>query len=160
MTCIYDPAFYYTLLEVSGADVQSIIERPELHILGRSSSSLEDQALFNQCHLDCIKELAAPISTSTGVPLKDILRFFHGDGPAQQYEAGNSVGGRYPCVDCGVESTSIHTLAFKCRTRTLKERQEFILNGNAWSNGGIKFKSRSTQKGVRHYTSHKCIRIN
>ena len=111
---------------------------------------------------DCIKELASPISTSTGVSLKDILRFFHGDGPAQQYEAacGNSVGGKYPCVGCGVESTYIHILAFKCRTRTLKERQEFILNGNAWRNGGIKFKSRSTQKGVRHYTSHKCIRIN
>ena len=42
-------------------------------------------------------------------------------------------------MGCGVESTSIHTLehAFKCRTRTLKERQEFILNGNAWRNGGI-----------------------
>ena len=139
MSCIYDPAFYYSPLEVPGVDVQSIVERPELHILGRSSSSLEDQASFNQCSLDCIKELAAPISTSTGVPVKDFLRFFHGDGPAQQYEAGNSVGGRYPCVGCGVESTSIHTLehAFKCRTRTLKERQEFILNGNAWRNGGI-----------------------
>ncbi|KAL5510055.1 hypothetical protein EMCRGX_G005525 [Ephydatia muelleri] len=139
VSCIYDPAFYYSPLEVPGVDVQSIVERPELHILGRSSSSLEDQASFNQCRLDCIKELAAPISTSTGVPVKDFLRFFHGDGPAQQYEAGNSVGGRYPCVGCGVESTSIHTLehAFKCRTRTLKERQEFILNGNAWRNGGI-----------------------
>ena len=76
----------------------------------RPSSSLEDQASFNQCRLDCTKELAAPISTSTGVPVKDMLRFFHGDSPAQQYEAGNSVGGRYPCVGCGVESTSIHTL--------------------------------------------------
>ena len=139
VSCIYDPAFYYSPLEVPGVDVQSIVERPELHIFGRSSSSLEDQASFNQCRLDCIKELAAPISTSTGVPVKDFLCFFHGYGPAQQYEAGNSVGGRYPCVGCGVESTSIHTLehAFKCRTRTLKERQEFILSGNAWRNGGI-----------------------
>ena len=141
VSCIYDPAFYYTPVEVAGVDVQSIVERPELHILGRSTSSLEDQALFNQCRLDCVKELAAPIFTSTGVAVRDILRFFHGDGPAQQYEAGNSVGGVYPCVSCGIESKSIQNLehSFKCPTRTLKERRDFIIKGDIWRKGGTNF---------------------
>ena len=139
VSCIYDPAFYNTPEEVDGVDVQSIVEKPELHILGRSTSSPDDQALFNQCRLDCIKELAEPIYTSNGVAVKDILRFFHGDGPAQQYEAGNSVGGVYPCVGCGIQSTCIQNLehAFKCPTRTLKERRDFIVKGNVWREGGI-----------------------
>ena len=47
VSCIYDPAFYYSPEEFDGVDVQSLVERPELHILGRwCTSSLE--ALFNQ----------------------------------------------------------------------------------------------------------------
>lgn len=48
---IYDAAFYLTQEEVNlklekDIDVQSTVESPELHILGRSSS---DQALFSSC---------------------------------------------------------------------------------------------------------------
>ena len=47
VSCIYDPAFYYSPEEFDGIDVQSLVERPELHILGQwCTSSLE--ALFNQ----------------------------------------------------------------------------------------------------------------
>ena len=56
----------------------------DLHILGRSGASLKDQTLFNQCRLDCIQELSIPIVTSTENPITDILRFFYGDGLAQQ----------------------------------------------------------------------------
>ena len=126
VSCIYDPAFYYKLLELM---FSVSLRRPELHILGRSTPSVEDQALFNQCRLDCLKELAAPIFMSTGVAVKDILRFFHVDGPAQQYEAGNSVGGVYPCVSCGIESKSMQNLehSFKCPTHTLNDRRDFLL---------------------------------
>ena len=30
--------------------------------------------------------------------------FLHGDGPAQQFEAGHSVGGNYCCIGCGARS--------------------------------------------------------
>jgi hypothetical protein len=43
---------------------------------------------------------------SNGVQVNDVMRFFHGDGPAQQFEAGNSVGGNYCCVGCGVRGLS------------------------------------------------------
>ena len=138
VACLYDPLFYLTPSE-AGKDVQHIVERPEIHILGRSGASLNDQTLFNQCRLDCIKELSIPILTSTGNPITDILRFFYGDGPAQQYEAGNSIGGIYPCVRCAVDTDTIVNLecAFKCQTMTLQERQRFVLEGTAWKKGGM-----------------------
>ena len=30
------------------------------------------------------------------------FRFFHGDGPAAQFECGNQKGGHYFCVTCGI----------------------------------------------------------
>lgn len=61
--------------------------------------------------------------------MKDIPHVFQVDGPAQQYEAGNSVGGVYSCVSCGIELKSIQNLehSFKCLTRTLNERRDFLL---------------------------------
>ena len=31
----------------------------------------------------------------------DVLRYYHGDGPARQFEAGNNIGGDYLCTGCG-----------------------------------------------------------
>ena len=151
VACVYDPAFYHTPEEVGGKDVQTIIERPEIHILGRSGSSLQDQALFNNCRLECIQELSTPLHTTTGIQVIDTLRFFHGDGPAQQYEAGNSFGGTYPCVQCGVASEEMSELecAYKCQTRSLKERQEFILEGQVWKKGGINIYDKLKVKELR-----------
>ena len=106
--CIYDREFYFTPEELDGRDVQSIVEKPELHIIARSSASLDDQALFNQSRLECIKELSDPLFTTTGIPVHYIVHFFHGDGPAQQFEAGNNIG---PCVCCTVNADSIRNLA-------------------------------------------------
>ena len=139
VACVYDPAFYYTQAEMGGIDVQCVVEKPQIHILGRSSSSLEDQALFNECRIDCIKEMSEILHTSSGIPIRDILRYFHGDGPAQQYEAGHSIGGHYPCVGCGVQTTSIAQIevGFKSPTLTLQERRDFIVIGHVWKKGGI-----------------------
>lgn len=78
--------------------MQGTVEIPEVHILGRSSSSLEDQALFSACHNECLKLLDEPLSLSNVIQVKDVLHFFHGDGPTQQFEAGNSIGGTYCCM--------------------------------------------------------------
>ena len=47
MSCIYDPAFYYTSEEMKALkgidiDVPTLVESPETHILGRSGSSLDN----------------------------------------------------------------------------------------------------------------------
>ena len=38
-------------------DVQSIVEAPDIHILGRSSSSIADQMKFNECRLQLLSDL-------------------------------------------------------------------------------------------------------
>ena len=70
----------------------------------------------------------------------DILRFFHGDGPAQQFEAGNSVGGLYCCVGCGVNWDRISDIAYayRCQQLSLADRQHFLLQGVAWKNINVR----------------------
>lgn len=72
--------------------------------------------------------------------VNDKLRFFHGDGPAQQIEAGSKLGGNYPCVGCTSHSCMFSDLAhtFRSDTLTLSERQKFVTAGKAWKKGGIK----------------------
>ena len=70
--------------------------------------------------------------------ITDIVRFFHGDGPAAQFEAGNKQGGHYCCVGCGAHSGRFSDIAYCYRApkRNLQERQEFVLKGKAWRKGG------------------------
>lgn len=77
--------------------------------------------------------LAEGLLTKTGILVHDIMRFFHGDGPAMQFEAGNKIGGYY-CVGCDAHSSRFDDLpyCFHPRHLTLSERQEFILQGEAW----------------------------
>jgi len=53
ITPIYDPVFYLTpeMEQKTGVymDVQGIVEQPEVHIVGRSSSSTAEQMMFNEC---------------------------------------------------------------------------------------------------------------
>ena len=142
VSCMYDPAFYYTQKELEShgitLDVESVVEEPEIHILGRSKSSLRDQCMFTECRLNCLLEMS-PIPTSEGVFVSDIFRFFHGDGPAQQFEAGQHVGGDYFCIGCTVESSRADDLvhSFRCHQLSYSERREFVLKGQAWKKGGV-----------------------
>ena len=73
MSVIYDSSFYLTQTEVDlklgkdKIDLQSTVETPELHILGRSSSSIEDQAMFSSCRNDCLSMISTPLSLNNGV---------------------------------------------------------------------------------------------
>ncbi len=140
---IYDPAFYLTteeMLHMTGRsiDVQTVVETPEIHILGRSSSSLCDQRMFLECRKECLVKLTDQLTTSAGVEFHDVMRFFHGDGPAQQFEAGHTIGGNYCCVGCGVKSNRMDDIAYsyRCTKMSLQDRQDFILQGEAWKKGG------------------------
>ncbi len=144
MSVIYeDTAFYLTQEEANSKlkkeiDIQSTVEAPAIHILGRSSSSVEDQALFSVTRKECLSMLNTPLTLSDGRKVRDIVRFFHGDGPAQQFEAGNSIGGNYCCIGCGVKSDRIDDIAYayRCKTLDLQQRQEFLLQGIAWKKIG------------------------
>ena len=136
---IFDPAFYYTIDEVqtlyeADIDVPSVVENPEVHILARSRSTAGDQAMFNETRRECLLELSKELTTETGVPGKDCLRFFHADGPAAQFVAGNKQGGHFCCVQCGATSDRFDDICYcyHSPTRTLAERQEFVLQGTVW----------------------------
>ena len=82
-------------------------------------------------------EMGAPISLANGVVVTDIVRFFHGDGPAQQFEAGHFIGGNYCCVGCGAHSSCFDDVVHSCRSEkhNLQSRQNFVIKGHAWKKG-------------------------
>ena len=120
-------------------DVATIVETPEVHILGKSSSSLEDQRMFTDCRRDSLSDFSETIYTEAGISVTDVVRFFHGDGPAQQFEAGNKIGGYHCCVDCDAHSTRFDDLAYCFRSchLTLSDCQEFLLEGESWKRNSI-----------------------
>ena len=139
VTALYDAAFYLTDIELKqkqgeNIDVQSTVEAQEVHILGRSTSSLDDQAAYNSCRQECMQDLNVTITMQSGEECTDIVRFFHGDGPAQQFESGNTVGGSFCCVACGAKSDRMDDIAYTYRSPKLsiQERQDFLLQGQAW----------------------------
>ena len=81
VSCMYDPAFYYTSDEMAlkgvQIDVPSTVEQPEIHILARSASSYLEQATFSQCRLSSIQGLNEVTVSPKGKLITDILPFFH-----------------------------------------------------------------------------------
>ena len=175
---IYDTAFYYTTQEMKdlkgiSIDVPAFVQIPEVHIIARSSSSTQDQLLFIDVRKECIEEMSDTLKTTAGVEVHDIVRFFYGDGPAAQFEAGQKQGGSYCCVGCGAHSGRFSDIAFSYRApkQSLQERQKFVLQGRAWRKGGeqptymcmynvhvkIQCMYKATIKGLYVYT---CAGIN
>lgn len=141
---IYDPAVYYTPSELAAKsiaiDVETVVERPEIHVIARCGSSDAEQFTLNEFRSDCLLQLPQPVYTASGTAISDTARFFHGDGPDQQFEAGQSRGGNYPCVGCNAHVNRFDDLCY-CYRRpciTLQERQEFMLKGKAWQKGVAK----------------------
>ena len=117
VSVIFDPAFYYTreeMKELKGVDidVQAVLAQPEVHILGRSTSSIEDQKMFLDTRRECLRQMGERLCTKKGVQVHDIVCFFYGDGPAAQFEAGQKMGGHYPCVGCGANSNRFPDIAY------------------------------------------------
>lgn len=74
------------------------------------------------------------IHAQQGYPITGVLRIFHGDGPAQQVEAGSKIGGNYPCVGCKSQSVMLGDLAYKFQADIIstvvvcKERQNLAIS--------------------------------
>ena len=78
--------------------------------------------------------LVNPVYMPNVTPFRDVLRFFHGDHPAQQFEAGNKKGGYYPYVMCEGRASRFDDLVYcyRCETISLLDRKRFILAGTSW----------------------------
>ena len=135
-TCLYDQATFYTNSEYEAitwrkVNIQSLVEAPCLYIVARSSSCDEDQLCYIETRLDCLEELSDPTTTTTGVPVADKMRFFHGDSPSRQYEAGQQKGGNFYCAVCGANAHRVHELdyVFRCPHVSLEDRQQLVFKG-------------------------------
>ena len=115
--CIYDPAFYYSSAEMQtkgfgDIDVPALVEKPHIYILGRCSAKEVEQLTYVETRRECLDQLNNNLLTSKGVPVVDLMRFFHGDGPEQQFESGEQRGGNNGCIACSGDSRRYRDLVY------------------------------------------------
>ena len=84
-----------------------------------------------ETRLECLDELPDPTVSASGIPIVDKMRFFHGDSPSRQYEAGQQKGGNFYCAVCGANAHRVHELdyVFHCPHISLEDRQQLVLKG-------------------------------
>ena len=120
------------------------MEQPQIHIFLRCRSSELEQAATAEYCIPCLKEMGHPLEVKTNyseaVEVRDVVRFFHGDKPAQQLECGQSKGGTYPCVTCEADSRMFDDLVhcFHSNLTTLSDRCAFMLAGCIWKEKHVK----------------------
>ena len=128
---VYDSIVFKTENEI-GQNVQEFVEEGEVHIVGHGSSSLEDQAtLIPECLAE-LEDLTDDVTSSSGIKGVDTVRFFKGDKPAAQFEAGVSCGGNYPCVGCACHRNCFADFshATNCSQKSLRSIQEIAIAGH------------------------------
>ena len=108
-------------------------------MIAPSSSSPADQLALVGDRIECLQELSRSITTSNGTEVKDCLRFFCGDKPAQQFERGTQIGGKYKCGGCGCKDEMMMDLAHVLHHtwRSLSDIQKIILNGKFENRAGL-----------------------
>lgn len=146
--CVYDPAFYYTSTEMKAKgcgviDVPALVEKPHIYILGRCSAKEVEQLAYIDTRRECLDQLANNLQTSKGTPVMDVMRFFHGDGPEQQFESGEQRGGNNGCSGCSGDSRRYRDLVYSFRSPylSLADRCSIVRAGPAGRrkrNGGIR----------------------
>lgn len=148
VTVLYDPAFFFTSEEMIKAgygqiDVRAEVEKPQIYILARCGSSEVDQLCYIDTRKQCLKDLELPLKTANDVSVRDVMRFFHGDGPAQEFEIGEQKGGHAGCSGCKSDCRNYYHIDYnlRCSILTMSERQKKVLAGPAGKhkrNGGVK----------------------
>ena len=119
--------------------VQHHIEEPYICIMAVSSSSKEDQASLIPDRVECLSDLAQMITATNGVPVKDTIRFFKGDSPAQQFERGYQQGGYYKCGACLIHSSRVEDIAHACTQKwcTVSDIQQIAIKGKFGRQSGV-----------------------
>ena len=132
---IYSKRIFYTneeMFERTGEriDVQAIVEFPETYVLAKCRDTIDDKLTFVDSRREDIEDLADDIKlTDTDDRMvHDRLRYFSADEPERQFEAGQSIGGSYPCTGCSVQAASFADLArtFRSEPKNLEERRKIV----------------------------------
>ena len=109
--------YFYTAAETKDKgygviDVPALVEKPQIYILARCSGKEVEQLGYTETRRQCLDELQNNLLTSKGCPVTDIMRFFHGDGPEQQFESGEQRGGNNGCSGCSEDSHRYRDLTY------------------------------------------------
>ena len=134
-------------------DVQGIIEKPDIYILARCPSD-DHQLMYSDCRNEDIKLLRHAINVD-GNKLHDVVRFFHGDGPACELEAGQQKGGRFPCWLCPANFDFCHDLTYllSLPNLNLDERMQKIIKSEC---SEMKIRAGKT-KLFKHLKKHEIV---
>ena len=142
MNILYDPAVFFTSAEWKekygeDIDIQSIVETPELYIIGRCRSN-DEQLGYIDTRIKCLKELETNLnvreivnSQDKNIKIADVMRMFTGDLPAVALESGNQKGGFYFCPSCDIHICQTDDISgsFQKNIRSLAFRQKEVLKG-------------------------------
>ena len=144
---LYDEAVYLSDREyqekvgeaIHKGYVQHHIEEPYVYIMAASSSSKEDQASLIPDRVECLSDLTQMITATNGASIKDVLRFFKGDSPAQQFERGYQQGGYYKCGACLIHSSRIEDIAHAYAQKwcTVSDIQNIATKGKFGRQSGV-----------------------
>ncbi|CAH1240896.1 Hypp6176 [Branchiostoma lanceolatum] len=138
---LYDPAIFYTSEEMrqqgKPMDVQSLVEEPEVYLLARSKSTIADQLKYARCQREDIK--AMQDTNYQDVKIRDVVRYFTGDDPAQWVESGEQHQGTYGCsAGCGAPIKRFMDLGYclRLQVKSLEDRRQLITSLPAGARGG------------------------
>ena len=133
---LYDPAVFFTSEEYYNKhkiqiNVQRHVEVPEIYIVARCGSNDEQLAYVNT-RLQDLMNLKHGLEVCDGVVLNDVMRFFHGDGPAAALEAGHQKGGYYFCPNCTIHScqTDDITCTYQKSILSYSDKQKLVISGS------------------------------
>ena len=128
LAAIYDPAVYFREKDFFEKNkrminIQAEIEKPFLYIMARCPSN-EQQILYIEERMNNILNLKEDLALPSGITTYDVFRFFKGDAPACQFEAGHQKGHNYVCVACPIHCNLIHDLvhSYSLQNMSLKDR--------------------------------------
>lgn len=103
-------------------DVPAVEQKPEVHIIGRSSSSRSVTLYRYTKRVSTADEEYTDNHSWSEV--HDIIHFFYGDAPAAQFEAGHKQGGSYCCVGCAAHSAQFADIAYTYRAPKLSIHED------------------------------------
>ena len=124
---IYDNALFYTDEEYyemhkSKINIQSVVEKPYVYILAQCPSN-DQQILYTEERISDIVESSIGL-TVNNMTIHDKIRFFKGDMPASQFEAGHQKGGNYFCTGCAIKAEDVSTLQSPGKFLSLHHKAE------------------------------------
>ena len=139
---VYDPALYFTTEEMqqkgANIDVPTVVEELQVHILCRSTSSLDDQTQLIECRRECLVYMDKVLCTQAVYQSTTMCSSFTEMAQQRNLRLATKLGDHYSCVGCEAHSSRFDDLAYCfCAHRpTLTERQDFILQ-EAWKHSRI-----------------------